>query len=127
MKRIIFMMMAVMFGLSVYAKDVKELVVTTTPPMSCQNCVNKIEKNIRFEKGIKNIEANLGAQKVTIKYDDEKTNPEKIEEAFKKIGYTVEVLNPEDGIPANGNCCEAAPQTCPEPTEGCSQSPSCCK
>ena len=81
---------------SVYAKDIQELVVSTTPPMSCQNCENKIKGNLRFEKGIKKIETNLADQRVTIEYDADKTTPAQIEEGFHKIGYNVEIISPQN-------------------------------
>ena len=82
-------------SLSVGAKDIKELVVTTNPPLSCQNCEKKIKGNLRFEKGITNIETNIPEQRVIITYDAEKTNPEKIEKAFEKIHYKVTEIVPE--------------------------------
>ena len=93
MKKIVLTAMGIALAFSMYAKDIQELIVTTTPPMSCQNCENKIKGNLRFEKGVKKIETNLADQRVTIEYDADKTNPEQIENAFHKIGYNVEVLN----------------------------------
>ena len=114
MKKVLVVLVAMMFSLSIYAKDIQELVVTTTPPMSCQNCENKIKGNLRFEKGVKKIETNLADQKVTVEYDAEKTTPKKIEEAFNKIGYEVEVLDSGNNaketsakcINCTGNCKE---------------------
>lgn len=117
MKKLVFISTALLLAFSAYAKDIQELVVTTNPPMSCQNCENKIKKNLRFEKGIKDIETNLAEQRVTIEYDAEKTNPEKIENAFQKIGYNVEVIDPT----AQGT----APQECTPAKSGCSGT--CCK
>ena len=76
-------------GAAVSAKEnAKETVVfTVVPKMTCQNCVNKIKTNIRFEKGVNEITPALKAQKVTVTYDPAKTNKEKLVEAFKKIGY----------------------------------------
>ena len=51
---------ALLFGLSMLlsmslsAKDIKTVVVTTQPQMHCENCEKKIKGNLRFEKGIKN-------------------------------------------------------------------------
>ena len=73
--------------LTVSAKDVKTLVVTTMPQMHCEGCEKKIKGNIRFEKGIKTIETNVEQQTVTITYDADKTTPENIIQGFKKIGY----------------------------------------
>ena len=37
-------------------KDLRVLVMTPTPQMHCENCENKIKKNLRFEKGVVKIE-----------------------------------------------------------------------
>ena len=119
MKKIGLTLLGLLLVGAAYAKDIQELVVTTTPPMSCQNCENKIKGNLRFEKGIKKIETNIPDQRVTIEYDADKTNPEKIEDAFKKIGYKVEVI---------GADYQAVPTVCPETQEaatGCSGN--CCQ
>lgn len=73
--------------LSLSAKDLKTLVVTTLPQMHCDNCEKKIKGNLRFEKGIKSIETNRDLQSVTITYDAEKTTPEKIIQSFQRFGY----------------------------------------
>ncbi len=69
------------------AKDLKTLVVTTVPQMHCASCENKIKGNLRFEKGVKQIECDIPKQMVTITYDGEKTNPEAIMKSFTKFGY----------------------------------------
>ncbi|MBQ9669296.1 MAG: heavy-metal-associated domain-containing protein [Prevotella sp.] len=72
---------------AVGAKDIKTVVFTTQPQMHCQNCENRIKGNVRFVKGVKQIETNVEKQTVTIQYDADKTTPAKIQEGFKKIGY----------------------------------------
>ena len=52
MKKLAFIAVTLLMALSVNAKDIKTLVVTTNPQMHCENCENKIKDNIRFEKGI---------------------------------------------------------------------------
>ncbi|MCM1004968.1 MAG: heavy-metal-associated domain-containing protein [Prevotella sp.] len=73
---------------SLFAKDIKTVIFTPDPPMSCQNCENKIKGNLRFEKGVKEIETNLKTQQITIKYDADKTDPANLGKALKKLGYT---------------------------------------
>ena len=75
--------------MTLYAKDIKEYVVTTNPQMSCQNCENKIKGNLRFEKGVKKVETNLKEQTVTVTYDADKTDEAKLAEAFGKLNYQV--------------------------------------
>ncbi len=75
------------------AKEMRVLVMTPTPKMHCENCENKIKKNLRFEKGVVKIETNVEAQTVTVTYDASKTNAENIQTAMKKIGYDTKVVS----------------------------------
>lgn len=78
------MMLTAVVGM---AKDIKTVVVTTQPQMHCASCENKIKGNLRFEKGVKQIECNIPQQRVTITYDAEKTTPNAIIQSFGKFGY----------------------------------------
>ena len=69
------------------AKDIKTVVVTTVPKMHCASCENKIKGNLRFEKGVKQIECDIPKQTVTITFDAEKTNAQKLIQSFGKFGY----------------------------------------
>lgn len=82
---------AICFTATCFAKDIKTVVLNTTPQMHCVNCEKKIKNNIRFEKGIKEIETNLTDKTVTIKYDADKTTVEKIIAGFAKINYVATV------------------------------------
>lgn len=90
MKKIFALSAMALLSLSLYAKDIKTLVVTPTPKMSCQNCEKKIKTNIRFVKGTTKIETDLKTQEITITYDAEKANLETYKAGFKKIGYEIE-------------------------------------
>lgn len=86
---------AACFAVAGFAKDIKTVVLSTTPEMHCANCENKIKTNIRFEKGIKAIDTNLKDKTVTIKYDADKTTVENIIVGFSKIGYEAKVVKEE--------------------------------
>lgn len=92
MKKIMTIMAMLIFAIGMFAKDIKTVVFTTLPQMHCENCENKIKGNLRFEKGIKEITTSVPDQKVTIKYDADKTNPEKIAQGFAKIGYEATIV-----------------------------------
>lgn len=66
------------------------LQVKTTPQMHCANCENKIKKNIRFVKGVKEIKTSVPDQKVTIIYQKDKSTYEDFVKAFSKIGYKID-------------------------------------
>lgn len=120
MKKFIALGLIAFGALSVYAKDIKELVVTTNPPMRCQNCENKIKGNLRFEKGIKKIETDLEKQLVTITYDADKTTETKIEEAFGKLEYQIKKVDPENA--KNGSCAVKGDNKCPGNDSCCDKS-----
>lgn len=63
------------------AKDIRTAVFKVAQ-MKCENCVRKINNNIRFEKGLKDFHTDLKTKTVTITYDADKTNVEKLKEGF---------------------------------------------
>ena len=73
MKKILLMFVMIMVAMVGFAKDIKTVVFTTTPQMHCEACENKIKNNLRFEKGIKNIETSVpnpdGYRKVQCRQD----------------------------------------------------------
>ena len=77
------------------AKDIRTVVVTTTPQMHCANCEKKIKGNLRFEKGVKKIDTSIPQQAVTIEYDADKTTPTQLIKAFSKFGYEARELKSE--------------------------------
>ena len=87
------MMLTAVVGL---AKDIKTVVVTTQPQMHCESCETKIKGNLRFEKGVKQIECNIPEQRVTITYDADKTKAEAIIRSFEKFGYKATEVKQEE-------------------------------
>lgn len=80
-----------------FAKDIKTVVLTTTPEIHCANCEKTIKENIRFEKGVKSIKTNLGDKTITIEYDADKTDVPLIIKGFRKIGYEAVEVKPVPG------------------------------
>lgn len=115
MKKYLLILLLAIGGMTAGAKDIKELVVTTMPQMSCQNCENRIKGNLRFEKGVKNVETDIENQRVTITYDADKTDEKKLEEAFAKINYKVTIINECD----SSSNCTGARTVCPEKNDSC--------
>lgn len=74
-------------------KDLRVLVMTPTPQMHCENCENKIKKNLRFEKGVTKIETSIAEQTVTVTYDARKCDAQRLQAAMKQIGYDTKVLS----------------------------------
>lgn len=67
--------------------------VVISANIHCQNCVNRIEKSIPFEKGIKKVDTNIDQKRVVVYYDPQKTDPAKILKAFAKIKMDAELID----------------------------------
>ena len=78
-------------------KDIHE--VTFRVHLHCANCVKKVEENIAFEKGVKDLKVSLDHQTVYIKYDASKTSEDTLKKAIVELGYPVE------GVVAPGEEC----------------------
>ena len=102
MKRLIIFLLAIMpmaFCLStVEAKPNKQKVVLYVH-LHCQDCCDKILKNIPFDKelknGVKDLVFDMEAQTVTVTYDANKTDVPSLQKAFAKIGKPATTTAPE--------------------------------
>ena len=101
MRKVLSLLLVVMFTLTANAKDIKTVRLTTTPQMHCAACEKKIKSNLRFEKGVKTIETNVDEQTVTVSYDTKKTTPEKIAKGFEKFGYKARQLKKGEKVAKN--------------------------
>lgn len=57
--------------------------------LHCDSCVEKVQENIAFEKGVKDLKVSLENQTVALKYDSKKTNEETLKAAIEELGYPV--------------------------------------
>ena len=102
MKRLIIFLMAILpmaFVLSTAeAKPNKQKVVLYVH-LHCEDCCNKILKNIPFDKelknGVKDLVFDMEEQTVTVTYDANKTDVPTIQKAFAKIGKPATTTKPE--------------------------------
>ena len=95
MKKVLVLSAMMLTAVISMAKDIKTVVVTTQPQMHCESCEKKITGNLRFEKGVKQIECNIEGQRVTITYDADKTNSDAIIQSFGKFGYKATEIKTE--------------------------------
>ena len=69
--------------------NIQEVTFVTT--IDCK----KVEANLPYEKGIKDMKVTLDDRTVWIKYDANKTDKEKLAAAINKLGYEAEEVTPE--------------------------------
>lgn len=98
MRKVIMTLAIALMGVAAQAKDIKTVIFTTQPQMHCAGCEKKIKGNLRYEKGVKRIDTNVEEQKVTVKYDADKTSAEKLQKAFKKFGYEARQVKADEKV-----------------------------
>ena len=76
---------------AVMAKDIRTAVFKVSQ-MHCENCERKVKNNIKFEKGVKEFSTDLKTRTVSITYDADKTNVEKLKAGFKKFNDEAEFV-----------------------------------
>ena len=55
----------------------------------CNDCKEKIENKIPFEKGVKDLEVDMEKNQVTITFDPQKTDKEKVKKALQNLEFQV--------------------------------------
>ncbi|OAV68343.1 Copper-exporting P-type ATPase A [Bacteroidales bacterium Barb6XT] len=95
-KLFLFVISLLLFGLTTNAQEKKNEkqkkdVVTFTVNMTCDNCKKRIEKNVSWEKGVKDLRVDLEKKTVTITYNPQKTTKEKLKTTIEKLEYTCEI------------------------------------
>src|SRR6185295_341144 len=58
----------------------------------CEQCKERIEHDLSFEKGVKSNTMDLDTKELTVVYNAMKTDPQKIRVAITKIGYDADTL-----------------------------------
>lgn len=106
-------MLIILFGISgAYAqekekekKKVEEIEIKTSAV--CGMCKDRIEEYMAYEKGVKEAGLDLETKVLTLKYQSNKTNPDKLRKAVTKIGYDADDLEADpkayEKLPA---CCK---------------------
>lgn len=67
--------------------------------LHCAACKTKIENNIPFEKGVKDVNVDLDKKEVTVIYNPNKTTVEKLKKAIEELGYRCDVKQDKNKQP----------------------------
>lgn len=99
MKKILLICLAAILGLGITSaraeakkEGLKTVTTTFWADIDCDHCARKIEANIPFEKGVKQIRIDLPSKTVEVTYDPKKNTDEGIIRGFDKIKVKAEVL-----------------------------------
>jgi len=85
-------------------KSVETVTILTTA--ECEQCKERIEKNMAYEKGVKYVSLDLETKKLTVKFRKDKTDIDKIRKAISDIGYDA------DDVKADPKAYDKLPDCC---------------
>ena len=93
MKRLILMLvLLVVANLAVCAQGKNEKTVVFQADLHCESCKAKVEKNIPFEKGVKDLKVDLETKTITITFRSDKNTEENLKKAIEKLNIEVQKL-----------------------------------
>jgi periplasmic mercuric ion binding protein len=73
-------------------QDKKTETVKISASMHCQACADNIIKKLNMEPGVRKVSANPDTKIVVIDYNPKKTDPEKLAEIIRNLGYSASVI-----------------------------------
>ena len=95
------------FQLNAQEKETKVDTISIKTSAICNDCKERLEHDMAFEKGVKSVELDLDTKVLTITYKENKTTEEKLKTAVTKIGYDADEMvadqKAHDRLPA---CCQ---------------------
>ena len=69
--------------------------VTFNVHLHCASCVKKVQENLSYEKGVKDLKVSLENQTVYVKFDASKNSEQALKAVLEKLG-----------VPVTEKCCE---------------------
>lgn len=106
MKKSILVIGLCLMAITCFAKDIKTVVVTTTPQMFCANCENRVKTNLIKVNGVEGITTSLVNQTVIVKYDADKISEENLIKSFSDFKYEARKLMPGEKVVREKHECE---------------------
>lgn len=94
---------------AVNAQKKGEKTVVYNATLHCESCKAKIEKNIPYEKGVKDLKVDMKANTVTVTFNESKNTAEGIQKAIEKLSIPVSGIagSPKAaGCDKTGDCCK---------------------
>ena len=94
---------------TIHAQNLKTVEIQTSA--QCEMCKERLESNLVFEKGIKNVKLDMETKKLFVTYKTGKTDINTIKNAIAKLGYDA------DDIKGNNTAYTNLPVCCKKPID----------
>ncbi|MCK9616871.1 MAG: heavy-metal-associated domain-containing protein [Lentimicrobiaceae bacterium] len=112
LKRIVLVLFAtILIGSIASAQGKKTETIRIKTSAQCEQCKDRIERMLAYEKGVTKSNLDLKTKIVTVTYKPDKTTPDKICLALSKTGYDA------DGVTADPKAYKNLPPCCKKPDD----------
>jgi mercuric ion binding protein len=108
MKIVISLIAIIILSISGIKAQIIEAQIKTSG--QCEHCKEALEKNLRFEKGVKKVSFDIESHVVNVKYDEAKTTIRNIQVAITKLGYDADSLLADPKAYQKLNACCKKPE-----------------
>jgi Cu+-exporting ATPase len=82
-------------------------VILPVEGMTCASCVSRVEKALKNVEGVSVANVNLATEKVTVAFDDRKTNLFALSKAVSEAGYSLSIQNGNKADSASASAAES--------------------
>jgi len=104
----LFLLATLTMSTVVFSQEVKKTeIIKIKTSAQCDQCKERIEKTMAYEKGVKKSNLDIETAVLTVEYSPKKTSPEKIKKAVSDVGYDAdEVLANPEAYQKLPTCCK---------------------
>ncbi len=107
MKKIIVLALVILSNIA-FAQTKKTAEIKIQTSAECDMCKKRIESGMAYEKGIKFTKLDVPSKVLTVKYNTDKTSPEKIKQEISKLGYDADEVKADSIAYAKlPSCCKS--------------------
>lgn len=103
--KIILILLLFISNAEVFSQNKKTAEIKIQTSAECDQCKKKIESNLVYEKGVKFCSLDVPSKVLVVKYNSEKTSPEKIKLALSKLGYDADEIKADSSAYSNLPAC----------------------
>ena len=100
------------------AQKKNEKTVIFNANLHCESCKAKVEKNIPYEKGVKDLKVDMKTQTITVTFREDKNTTENLQKAIEKLNIEVKGIEgnntsakTQTGEKCEKSCCEKEGKT----------------
>ena len=115
---VLIMVVVLSAAMSVNAQKKNEKTVIFNANLHCESCKAKVEKNIPYEKGVKDLKVDMKTQTITVTFREDKNTTENLQKAIEKLNIEVKVIEgnntsakTQTGEKCEKSCCEKEGKT----------------